>query len=56
LLSILLVLHVTWTYYILKILYRAIYSNKVRAAAQSCRTAPGTRSLSHETVLAGICE
>ena len=33
LLSILLVLHVTWTYYILKILYRAIMVNKVRESS-----------------------
>ena len=30
LLSILLVLHVIWTYFILKIIYKAMYSGKVR--------------------------
>ncbi len=32
LLSILLVLHVIWTYYILKIVYKALSSGKVSAA------------------------
>jgi ceramide synthetase len=37
LLSILLVLHVIWTYYIFKILYKAVYSDKVTTLLNSAK-------------------